>query len=213
LCHTKTACDLMPLSGVWTGSETAPCPFYPEGSPALLWAITSGAIPFRLNIHVGDVAHTLMFGPNGAGKSTATNVIAMQARRYPGMRITAFDFKGGMMATALACGGVHFDLASEAHGGGTFCPLGVLETASDIEWATDYLSVLYELQTKEEPGPNLRPAIFRAVNDLGNRRSGTGRSLISVVLCKISRRGGHSSFTRSRAPPGCSSMASPISLR
>jgi type IV secretion/conjugal transfer VirB4 family ATPase len=166
LCHTKTACDLMPLSGVWTGSETAPCPTYPEGSPALLWAITAGAIPFRLNIHVGDSGHTLLFGPSGCGKSTFANLLAMQARRYPGMRITAFDFKGGMMATALACGGVHFDLASEAHGGGTFCPLGVLETAADIEWAADYLSILYELQTKEEPGPELRAAIFRAVNDL-----------------------------------------------
>ena len=36
--HTKTASDLMPLSGVWTGEAEAPCPMYPPGSPALLCA-------------------------------------------------------------------------------------------------------------------------------------------------------------------------------
>jgi type IV secretion/conjugal transfer VirB4 family ATPase len=167
--HTKTAADLMPLSGVWAGDIEAPCPFYPPGSPALLWAVTDGAIPFRLNLHIGprsDIGHTLILGPSSAGKSTLVNSIALQARRYQHMRITAFDNKRGMMATALACGGGHFDLASEANADGMFCPLGILETESDVEWAADYAAILYELQTKHEPDPELRNGIVQAVRDL-----------------------------------------------
>jgi len=180
LIHTKTLADLLPLSGVWAGDEEAPCPFYPEGSPALLWAITDGAIPFRMNLHIGpksDIGHTIVLGPSGAGKSTLTNLIAMQARRYPDMRITAFDQKRGMMATALACGGQFFDLAMEARDG-MFCPLGELDTENDREWASDYLSVLYELQTKREPDPDLRSLIFQAVNQLAQSRH---RSMTNFV--------------------------------
>jgi len=42
----------------------------PKHSPPLLYAETTGATPFRLNLHVGDLGHTLMIGPPGAGKST-----------------------------------------------------------------------------------------------------------------------------------------------
>ena len=69
------------------GPEHAPCPYYPQPSPPLMHAATVGGIPFRVNLHVGDVGHTLIFGPTGAGKSTLLATIAMQARRYPGMQI------------------------------------------------------------------------------------------------------------------------------
>jgi type IV secretion system protein TrbE len=75
--HTDQLADLLPLSGVWTGREENPCPFYPAGSPPLLHAATTGATPFRANLHVGDVAHTLIFGPTGAGKSTLLCTVAM----------------------------------------------------------------------------------------------------------------------------------------
>ena len=164
--HTKTASDLLPLSGVWTGEEYAPCPLYPPNSPALLYADTAGAIPFRLNLHIGprsDLGHTFTFGPSSTGKTVLTNTIALQARRYRGMRITAFDYKGGMMATALACGGRHYDLANDIHVEGLCCPLGVMETETDIEWAADYLAVLYELQERHPPDSVLRTDIIDGV--------------------------------------------------
>jgi type IV secretion/conjugal transfer VirB4 family ATPase len=167
--HTKTGSDLLPLSSVWTGEERCPSPLYPAGSPALLWAETTGAIPFRLNLFIGprsDEGHTLIFGPTGAGKDVAKNTIALQSRRYRGMHITCFDYKEGMMATVLACGGQHYDLASRQSSEGMYCPLAILETDTDIELATDYLSVLYELQKREPPPSELRPAIFEAVQAL-----------------------------------------------
>lgn len=170
IIHTKTASDLLPLSSVWTGEEVCPSPMYPPNSPALLWADTAGSIPFRLNYFIGpssDESHTLVFGPTGAGKSTLLNTTALQARRYKDMRITCFDYKQGMMVTALACGGQFYDLASTTGSvGGVYAPLSVLETEADIEWATDYLAQLYELQTDRRPGPELRPAIFEGVRAL-----------------------------------------------
>jgi P-type conjugative transfer protein TrbG len=55
----------------------------PKKSPALLYAATSGATPFRFNLHVSDLGHTLIVGPSGAGKSTALGLIAAQWFRYP----------------------------------------------------------------------------------------------------------------------------------
>jgi hypothetical protein len=62
--------DLLPVSSIWTGEEKAPCPFYPPGAPALAHCVTTGATPFRLNLHVRDVGNAIMFGPIGMGKST-----------------------------------------------------------------------------------------------------------------------------------------------
>ena len=112
LIHTLNLADLLPLATVWPGLEDNPCPFYPENSPALLHAATSGATPFRLNLHVGDVGHTLVFGPTGAGKSVLLCTIAAQFRRYEGATICAFDKGRSMLALVKACGGRHYDIGA-----------------------------------------------------------------------------------------------------
>ena len=37
--------------------------------------------PFRLNLHVGDVGHTLVFGPTGAGKTVSLRELLTPAER------------------------------------------------------------------------------------------------------------------------------------
>jgi len=123
LIHTMNLADLLPTSSIWTGSENAPCPFYPPQSPALMHCVTSGATPFRLNLHVRDLGHTLMFGPPGSGKSTHLALLAAQFRRYRGMSIFAFD-KGMSMyplaaainATTNGQSGLHFNVAGDDGG-------------------------------------------------------------------------------------------------
>ena len=63
----------------------------PKNSPPLSVAATSGATPFRFNLHVSDLGHTLIVGPSGAGKSTALGLIAAQWFRYPRAQVFAFD--------------------------------------------------------------------------------------------------------------------------
>jgi type IV secretion system protein VirB4 len=162
LMHTDNLADLLPLSGVWTGRDANPCPFYPVGSPPLLLAATTGATPFRVNLHVGDIAHTLIFGPTGAGKSTLLCTIALQALRYPGVTICAFDKGRSMKAVALACRGRHYEIGA-GDTGPSLCPLSVLETEADLAWAEDWIATCFELQTEKPPTPNQRDAIHRAM--------------------------------------------------
>ena len=162
LIHTGNLADLLPLAGVWTGREENPCPFYPPGSPPLLHAATTGATPLRVNLHVGDVAHTLVFGPTGAGKSTLLCTVALQALRYPGVTICAFDKGRSMWATVNACGGQHYDVGGD-RGGPSFCPLAVLDSDADAAWAEDWIATCFELQTGRPPVPAEREAIHRAM--------------------------------------------------
>lgn len=162
MIHTGNLADLLPLAGVWTGQAENPCPFYPPASPPLLHGATSGATPFRINLHVGDVGHTLIFGPTGAGKSVLLCTIALQALRYPGVTISAFDKGRSMWATVRACGGHHYDIAGDA-GGPSFCPLSVLETDADLAWAEDWIATCFELQSGRAPTPGERDAMHRAM--------------------------------------------------
>lgn len=177
LIHTGNLADLLPLSSVWTGRDENPCPFYPPNSPPLLHAATSGATPFRLSFHVGDVGHTLIFGPTGAGKSTLLCTVAMQTLRYPGVTICAFDKGRSMWAAVKACGGRHYDVAGDMSGP-TFCPLAILESEGDLAWAEEWVATGFELQAQRPPTPGERDAIHRAMTLL---RAGTDRTLTHFV--------------------------------
>ena len=85
LINTMNLADLIPTSTIWTGRIDAPCPMYPPLAPALMHCVTQGSTTFRLNLHVNDLAHTVVFGRTGAGKSTLLALIAAQLRRYPNM--------------------------------------------------------------------------------------------------------------------------------
>ena len=93
---TLNLAHMIPLSAVWAG------PVRDEhfGAPALFFARTEGATPFRFSLHVGDVGHTLVVGPTGAGKSVLLALMALQFRRYPDAQVFAFDFGGSIRAAA-----------------------------------------------------------------------------------------------------------------
>lgn len=172
--HTLNVSDLVPLASVWPGSPVAPCPYYPPKSPPLAQAATIGTTPFRLNLHVGDVGHTLIFGPTGAGKSTLLAFLAAQFRRYPNAQISMFDKGRSILPLCLATGGDHYDLASDGDNTG-LCPLQFLDTESDAAWALEWLATLFELQTGRPASPRQKEELHRAI--LLMRESELGRSL------------------------------------
>jgi type IV secretion system protein VirB4 len=179
LLHTRNLADLLPLSGVWTGRATAPCPLYPQPSPPLMYAATVGGIPFRVNLHVDDVGHTLIFGPTGAGKSTLLATTAFQARRYPGMSIWAFDFKRGLLATAKACGGQHYELGGSESP--ALCPLAQIDTPVDLGLAEEWILTGLGLQGwNQERISNCRDQVHLAIERL--REHPDHRSLSDFVL-------------------------------
>ncbi len=161
LVHSLNLSDLLPLSAVWPGEATNPSPLFPIGSPPLLHAATSGATPFRLNLHVSDVGHTLVFGPTGSGKSTLLALTAAQFRRYANARVTVFDKGRSLFALAHAVGGRHYDLGSDHSP--ALCPLGLLDRDSDLAFAEDWLASCVALQAGRAVTPRQREEIHRAV--------------------------------------------------
>ena len=147
MLHTLHLADMLPLSSVWVGHNRAPCPFYPAGSPALLHAATDGSTPFRLNLHIGDVGHTLMLGPTGSGKSTALALIAAQFRRYKGATIFAFDKGNSLEPLTRAVGGQHYNVAGDSDTPELcFAPLAQIDQPGELGWAEDWVATLLELQ-------------------------------------------------------------------
>ena len=147
LISTLNLAHLLPLSSIWPGRAEAPCPFYPPGSPPLMYCATDGSTHFRLNLHVGDLGHTLIFGPTGAGKSTLLGILAAQFRRYANAGIYVFDKGNSMYALCRAMGGVHLDVAGEASP--SFCPLRNIDDENERAWAAEWLASLCEMQRLE----------------------------------------------------------------
>ena len=150
LINSLNLSHLIPTSSIWSGSEKAPCPFYGK-APALMHTVTAGSTPFRLNLHVGDLGHTIMFGPTGAGKSTHLALLAAQFRRYKNMKIFAFDkgnslyaLAAGIRATTEGKTGLHFEIGAD-NNKLSFCPLQFLESRSYRAWAADWIDIILAL--------------------------------------------------------------------
>ena len=146
LLNTLQLADMLPLSSIWPGKDRAPCPFYPPDSPPLLHAVTDGQTPFRLNLHVGDLGHTLMFGMTGGGKSTALGLIAAQFRRYQNATVFAFDKGRSLEPLTRAIGGNHFDVGNADSNLLAFSPLAQIKQESELLWARDGVETLATLQ-------------------------------------------------------------------
>ncbi|WP_133137723.1 VirB4 family type IV secretion/conjugal transfer ATPase [Legionella rowbothamii] len=144
LLNTMNLADLLPTSTIWTGQNEAPSPLFPPSSPALMHGVTSGNSPFRLNLHVRDLGHSIMFGPTRSGKSTHLGLIALQWRRYLGSRIYAFDKGMSMFPACLGAGGNHYTIAAKNERL-AFAPLQFLETKADRAWAMEWINTILAL--------------------------------------------------------------------
>lgn len=144
LINTMNLADLLPTSTIWTGTNYAPCPMYPPLAPPLMQCVTHGATPFRFNLHIRDLGHSLMFGPTRAGKSTHLGIIALQFLRYEGMSVYAFDKGMSMYPTTKAVHGNHFSVAAD-DSKLAFCPLQFLGTKGDRAWAMEWIDTILAL--------------------------------------------------------------------
>jgi type IV secretion system protein TrbE len=144
LLHTLNLADLLPITSVWAGERENPSRLMPKNSPPLLFGATTGATPFRVNLHVSDLGHTLMCGPSGAGKSTALGLIVAQWFRYPRAQVFAFDKGYSLFVLTNAAEGDFYDLAGEKTDL-AFCPLREIDSDTDLTWAVAWLEDLCTL--------------------------------------------------------------------
>ena len=180
LLHTLNLADLLPLTSMWPGLEQHPCPYYPPGSSSLCYAATAGATPFRLNLHVSDVGHTLILGPTGSGKSTLVGLLIAQFFRYPDAQVFLFDKDYSAYVLAHACGAEYYDIAGDDERGLAFTPLAAIDRSHERRWAQEWIEVLLDLQGVT-PTPAQRAALWRALELLAESPSRTMTDFVHTL--------------------------------
>ncbi|WP_419914664.1 conjugal transfer protein TrbE [Hoeflea sp.] len=159
--HTLNLAHMIPVSAVWAG----PVKNQHLDAPALLTARTRGATPFRLDLHVGDVGHSLIVGPTGAGKSVLLSLLTLQFRRYAGSQVFIFDKGKSARASTLAMGGSCFDLALD--GGLSFQPLAKIHKGPEQSFALSWICSLLANEGVEI-APETRDAVWQALQALAS---------------------------------------------
>ena len=135
---------MAPVSAIYQGEALCPCPFYPEASPPLFYSATQGATPFRFNLHVGDIGHTMIIGPTGAGKSTLLGLLIAQHRKYAESRVYVFDKDNSNKVITLALGGDYYDVGKNQSI--SLAPLSHLDDEEEFDWTLGFVENLLDLQ-------------------------------------------------------------------
>lgn len=178
LAHTT------PVTDVWAGDQRNDH----LNGPPLLYTRTAGDTPFRLNLHVGDVGHTMMIGPTGAGKSVHLCAIAAQFRKYKDARVYIFDKGASSKILTLAAGGRFYDLANEDKSSLSFQPLRRIDDEKERTWAAEWI---YDFLRQENVTitPELKKHVWTALTGMASmakeyRTISTFRSLAQDKLVK-----------------------------
>lgn len=158
---------MMPLSTIWAGDARN----YHLQGPPLLYTQTLGNTPFRLNLHVGDVGHTLIVGPTGAGKSVLLNQLNGSFRKYRDGRVFVFDKGASSYVLTQGVGGKFFDLGNEEKGALSFQPLAQIDDEKERQWVLEWLCD-YVRQENLEITPERKQLIWDALEAVAGSYTG-----------------------------------------
>lgn len=146
IVNTLNLAHLMPVSAVWAGElENHHLRQQTGVGHAHLYCSTSGETPFRLNLAVGDVGHTLIVGPTGAGKSTLVCLLALQFLKYPNAQVIIFDKDRSARAATLAVEGAVYEPGNE-RAPTAFQPLAGIHERAERIWAANFVLDLLAAQ-------------------------------------------------------------------
>ena len=161
IVHTLNLAHMMPVSAVWAGPETN----RHLNAPPLMMAETRGSTPFRLDLHVGDVGHTLIVGPTGSGKSVLLSLLALQFRRFIGAQVILFDRGRSARAATLAMGGASIELGLE--GTLSLQPLARIDEPGEIAFALQWVTALLTNEGVRVT-PDVKDAVWTALQSLAS---------------------------------------------
>jgi type IV secretion system protein TrbE len=161
IVHTLNLAHMMPVSAVWAGPQANRC----LNGPALMMTETRGSTPFRLDLHVDDVGHSLVLGPTGAGKSVLLALIALQFRRFHGAQVILFDRGRSLRAATLAVGGESIVLGLQ--GTLSLQPLARIDAPGDLAFALQWITALIAAEGVRVT-PDVKDAVWSALKSLAS---------------------------------------------
>jgi type IV secretion system protein VirB4 len=116
---------------------------------------TDNATPYFLNLHNGEVAHTLILGMTGSGKSYLCSFLLQNAQKY-GPLTFIFDIGGSFQSLTSIFGGTYLNAGQEARDF-TINPFSLPPTKENLQFLFSLFRVLiegngqrYRLDFKEE---------------------------------------------------------------
>jgi type IV secretion system protein VirB4 len=116
---------------------------------------TDNATPYFLNLHNGEVAHTLILGMTGSGKSYLANSVLQSAQKYAPLTFI-FDIGGSFESLTTIFGGSYLNVGQEARDF-TINPFSLPPTKENQQFLFSFFRVLiegndqrYRLDFKEE---------------------------------------------------------------
>ncbi|HEY2471871.1 MAG TPA: DUF87 domain-containing protein [Terracidiphilus sp.] len=116
---------------------------------------TDNATPYFLNLHNGEVAHTLILGMTGSGKSYLCSFLLQNAQKYAPLTFI-FDFGGSFQSLTAIFGGSYLNVGQEARDF-TINPFSLAPTKENLQFLFSFFRVLiegsgqrYRLDFKEE---------------------------------------------------------------
>jgi len=161
IVHTLNLAHMMPVSAVWAGPEMN----RHLQAPPLMMAETRGSTPFRLDLHVGDVGHSLIVGPTGSGKSVLLSLLALQFRRFIGAQVILFDRGRSARAATLGMGGESIELGLE--GTLSLQPLARIDEPGEIAFALQWVTALLTSEGVRVT-PDVKDAVWTALQSLAS---------------------------------------------
>jgi type IV secretion/conjugal transfer VirB4 family ATPase len=112
------------------------------GSEYLAALETDNSTPYFLNLHNGEVAHTLILGMTGSGKSYFCNFILQNAQKYAPLTFI-FDIGGSFQSLTSIFGGSYLNVGQEARDF-TINPFSLAPTKENLQFLFSFFRVLIE---------------------------------------------------------------------
>jgi type IV secretion system protein VirB4 len=137
LLNTNYA-DLSFLFTILPGEKTNPH----LGTEYLAALETDNSTPYFLNLHNGEVAHTLILGMTGSGKSYLCNFLLQNAQKYTPLTFI-FDIGGSFQSLTTIFGGTYLNVGQQTRDF-TINPFSLHETKENKQFLFSFFRVLIE---------------------------------------------------------------------
>jgi type IV secretion/conjugal transfer VirB4 family ATPase len=103
---------------------------------------TDNSTPYFLNLHNGEVAHTLILGMTGSGKSYFCNFLLQNAQKYA-PQTYIFDIGGSFQSLTTIFGGSYLNVGQDARDF-TINPFSLTPTKENTQFLFSFFRVLIE---------------------------------------------------------------------